>query len=487
MRWRTSLDLEPLGGVPPAPPDATGARGARVAVATALGLALLAVVLWSLLALGAIPGAHALPAATASTQPVIDVAHLPPLLSVGDDHLSALRYDVGCTEPASESGSCDIDGTTYVRVGTARAFHALPLHLDTTATVGRYVATLPADIAASTTGFTYYTVIHDKVSGATVTLPAGGATAPQRSIRLASPIGIDLGAHHFGDARPATARVATSHWGDGPPDVGIEVGPQSEPIGASSFDVDLAGNVTVLDEAHKRLLRFANNAPSTPSAIPVGVRGTIADLAVRPDGGTYVLESVAEPGQTPVLRSFDSAGKLAGTWHTAEASAGTLRLGPNGPQALEYPASQWMPIATGSGEVPAAAQLAQGREGRTAADGRELVAQREGSEARIALVDATGVVKSWRIKSTTPLAEIQLAERFGDRVVVVLRTYTDTDASFDVLVLGTAGLEQHFSVDPSDWAETAPLSRFRLVGSSLFHLGSTPTDLFVDRFDLEVH
>jgi hypothetical protein len=72
-------------------------------------------------------------------------------------------------------------------------------------------------------------------------------------------------------------------------------------------------------------------------------------------------------------------------------------------------------------------------------------------------------------------------------VVVVLRTYTDTDAEFMVLVLGDRGLERNFSIDPAEWAETAPLSRFRLVGSSLFHLGSTPTGMFVDRFDLEVH
>jgi hypothetical protein len=42
------------------------------------------------------------------------------------------------------------------------------------------------------------------------------------------------------------------------------------------------------------------------------------------------------------------------------------------------------------------------------------------------------------------------------------------------------------SLDSVDWAETAPLSRFRLRGSSLYQLGSTSAGLFVDRFDLEV-
>jgi hypothetical protein len=43
-----------------------------------------------------------------------------------------------------------------------------------------------------------------------------------------------------------------------------------------------------------------------------------------------------------------------------------------------------------------------------------------------------------------------------------------------------------FAVESREWAESAPLARFRLAGSSLYRLGSTPAGLFVDRFDLEV-
>jgi len=41
-------------------------------------------------------------------------------------------------------------------------------------------------------------------------------------------------------------------------------------------------------------------------------------------------------------------------------------------------------------------------------------------------------------------------------------------------------------VESLEWAESAPLARFRLVGSSLYRLGSTRAGLFVDRFDAEV-
>ena len=64
--------------------------------------------------------------------------------------------------------------------------------------------------------------------------------------------------------------------------------------------------------------------------------------------------------------------------------------------------------------------------------------------------------------------------------------YSDTQDEFVVLVLGPSGLEQRLALDSADWAESAPLSRFRLVGSSLYQLGSTPANVFVDRYDLEV-
>ena len=71
-------------------------------------------------------------------------------------------------------------------------------------------------------------------------------------------------------------------------------------------------------------------------------------------------------------------------------------------------------------------------------------------------------------------------------LIVVARVYTDTQDEFVALVLGPAGLERRFALDSADWAETAPLSRFRLRGAALFQLGSTPQRVFVDRFDLEV-
>jgi hypothetical protein len=54
-----------------------------------------------------------------------------------------------------------------------------------------------------------------------------------------------------------------------------------------------------------------------------------------------------------------------------------------------------------------------------------------------------------------------------------------------VLVLDGTGLAGAFSVQSLEWAESAPLARFRLSGTSLYRLGSAPAGAFVDRFDLE--
>jgi hypothetical protein len=70
--------------------------------------------------------------------------------------------------------------------------------------------------------------------------------------------------------------------------------------------------------------------------------------------------------------------------------------------------------------------------------------------------------------------------------VVVTKAYTDDRSEYVVLVLDRYGIVTSFAVESLDWAESAPLARFRLVGSSLYRLGSIRAGLFVDRFDVEV-
>ncbi len=145
-----------------------------------------------------------------------------------------------------------------------------------------------------------------------------------------------------------------------------------------------------------------------------------------------------------------------------------------------------MPAALGGRPLTRSSQLAAARSGRPLPGGGEVIVSRSGNEVRVALAGPNGARRSWRITSETPIGEVQLAEPLGDRLVLVTRVYADERAEFLVLVLDANGVAERFSVDAADWAETAPLSRFRLVSSSLYQLGSTPAGLFVNRYDLEV-
>jgi hypothetical protein len=56
---------------------------------------------------------------------------------------------------------------------------------------------------------------------------------------------------------------------------------------------------------------------------------------------------------------------------------------------------------------------------------------------------------------------------------------------FVVLVLDKNGVVERFNAPSLEWAEAAPLARFRLSGSSLYQLGSSAEGTFVQRYGLE--
>jgi hypothetical protein len=419
------------------------------------------------------------------SEPLLEATHLPALITDPSEPVD-LAYDVYCATDESEaSAPCDANGTVYVRAGEAGAFEALALRRDPAAPGLRLTARVPAGIAASRAGFSYYAAISSEASGRSVTLPAGGSGAPQQSLPLARDAAVELGRQAFGPGREADARVAEASWGSGPGAVGLEQGRNLAPIGGSSFDVDESGVVTVLDEANRRLLRWRPGARS-PEHVPLSIRGTLADLSVGTDGTLYVLETAADVGRAAQLRAFGADGVAHDVVDLAERGS-AVRVGPDGPVVLRQPSGQWMPAILDGRPLGASEQSRAGRTGRPVAGGREVVVLRTGAyEVRAALLGANGTQRTWRVTSDTALAEVQLAEPYREGLVLVVRAYTDDAAEFVVLVLGHKGLVGRFSLDANDWAETAPVSRFRLAGSSLYQLGSTPDGIFVDRFDLEV-
>jgi hypothetical protein len=423
--------------------------------------------------------------AQTTSAPFIEATHLPPLLTARGEQVE-LRYDVYCGDGEVDTEvdvPCEANGAVFVRAGNTGAFQEIALREERSASAGRFVAVLPEEVARSASGFSYHAIFRTDGPGLTARLPAGGSDAPQRSLPLGRSVDIALGAHDFGRGRESSARVAEAAWGSGPAEAGLEQGRNLTPIGGSSFDVEDDGGVVVLDEANKRLLRWRGGG--APEAVPLAINGTIADMSIDDDGAVYILETAGGKGSSGLLRIFDRDGVARGTSVVAERPS-QVRLGPAGPVVLQSPSAQWVPVAVGGRPVAMSGQTSAGRSGRPLPDGREIVILRTGNEVRVALVGNAGVQRSWVVRSETALAEVQLAEPYGTGVVLVTHVFTDDRDEYAVLVLDRRGVAQRFSLDSAEWAETAPLSRFRLRGGSLYQLGSTPAGLFVDRFDLEV-
>jgi hypothetical protein len=417
---------------------------------------------------------------------VFEATHLPPLLVLPGEPVQ-LTYDVDCLAEGVDDAEarCEVAGSLYLRVKAGGDFEKLPLQQADAGGVRQLTAIVPDSFVAAAHGFEYYAELERVGTNDRLLVTPGGEAAPYRSRMLSNAIDVNIGAADFSAPRRG-ARVASARWGDGTASVGLEPGRSAGQLGASSFDVDEAGTVFVLDQVHRRVLRWAGGA-RLPARVPISVDGRLADLAVSDDGSLYILESVARPGRAgPLVRRFDETGRELDIVETAERSPSQIRMGPDGPMVLEHPSHQWTPMALDGYPLPPNEQRRRATSGRPLRSGGEAIVLRTGNELRIAVTSGDHIVRSWRLTSTTPLAEVQLAEAIGPRLVVVVRTFTESVDEFRVVVLDQHGIAQQFSVASADWAEAAPLSRFRLVGRSLYQLGSNAAGAFVDRYDLRV-
>ena len=278
--------------------------------------------------------------------------------------------------------------------------------------------------------------------------------------------------------------MVAAHWGSEVGEAGLAGSRDLGFSGPSSFDVAADGTIAVLDQVNARVERWSRRRVE---AVSVDVSGGLADFGLEPGGPMDVLEPPNRMIPAPVLRSFRGDGSVRWTQRLSDRTWAKLAVGPAGPAVQQQPSEQWLPVAEHGAALGRPAQAERGRPGRPLANGRELVVERVGAgELRLAELEGDAVGRSWRVTSATPLGEVQLAEPNGNRIVVVTKAYTDDRSEYVALVLDRSGIVFSFAVESLEWAESAPLSRFRLSGGSLYRLGSTRAGLFIDRFDVEV-
>jgi hypothetical protein len=394
-----------------------------------------------------------------------------------------LRYAIVCA-PRDDGEPCDGSGSVFVRRGQSGPFKQLALRRGEDSRNGRYFVDLPREIASWPAGFSYYATLRDGGSGASITVPAGGAAAPQRSVPLRDATEVTLGAHAFGRDRAPDEQVVAAGWGSEVGEAGLVGSRELGFVGPSSFDVAADGSVVLLDQVNARVQRWSRVGVKVTA---LEVSGGLADFALEAGGAMDVLEPPSRVSPAPFLRSFRGDGTLLWAQRLSDRTWAKLAVGQAGPVVQQQPSEQWLPVAEHGAALGRGEQAGRGRPGQPFADGREVVVERVGSaELRLAELLGHAVVRSWRITSATPLGEVQLAEPLGDRLVVVAKAYTEDRSEYVVLVLGRSRVLNSFDVESLEWAESAPLARFRLAGASLYRLGSTTAGLFVDRFDLEV-
>jgi hypothetical protein len=139
------------------------------------------------------------PTPVAEAPALIDVTHVPPVLTVPGEP-TRLRFGLVCT-PRPEGLPCDGSGTVYLRSGQAGPFRPYPLQRGEESKDGRYYLDVPPALDDSRDGFSYYAVLRDDATGATVSTPSGGEAAPQVSFPLQDAATIVLGRHAFGAVR----------------------------------------------------------------------------------------------------------------------------------------------------------------------------------------------------------------------------------------------------------------------------------------------
>jgi hypothetical protein len=435
-------------------------RLAAVGAAAIVGLALL------LLALGIGRGDG-----SERHQP-FDVLYRPAAF-VARGEATMLRYEIVCplTEPP-KPGFCRPGGVLHVRRIGASAFDEIPL---TTVREGLAAASVPAEYSAGS-GFEYYVDLHDE-RGASATVPRGGPAAPQRSWAIDRWTTIVLGRHRFGAARRGRAIVAAG-WGRGAGRFGLQRG-----VGPSAFAVAQDGAIVVLDQLNRRLAAYPAGA-ARARYVPIRFLGGEGDVAIAPDGTVYVLDAGSPRAHVPFVRTYSRELRAVAATSVAETPTDRIAIGPAGAIVHAFPSEEWLPVGERGRLLAPDEQERGARPARTFPDGRQLVVMASASDARLALFGRDGVVGSWRIRSATPLGEVQLAEPFGRGLLVVLRVHTPTRAEWQVLQLTAHGFADRFSVHPVEWADAAVGGRFRVAGRYLYELRSGRAGVEVARYRL---
>jgi hypothetical protein len=285
----------------------------------------------------------------------------------------------------------------------------------------------------------------------------------------------------FGQIRKP-ASVLFLPWGTGPTKAGLSPGRESLTGGPSSFDIDDRGRIHLLDTEQVRLAVFSED--ELVREIPLALDSD-ADVSVAADGTAYVLEVRDD---VAVVRAVSPSGGVQPARPLGDALSAHVRtVGPKAYANL-LPADVWVPVPD-EDETLTATLPTKTFTGVPVPGDAEFVRIATTRSIRLGTVYGDEVSDPVEVHSETPLGEVALAEPDGQGGYwCVVRVWQETPTRADqyqVLRISGGEIVESFAVGAEQFADTPPLSRFRLGSDGdLYQLTTSPSGVRIVRFDL---
>jgi hypothetical protein len=400
---------------------------------------------------------------------MLQMYYTPPVLVIAGETVR-IPVDATCVTP--QGRACRATVTLRLQVnGTGRAQVAMSkasphLAFDISGPARRAVG------GAASSGAIGYSLEARAPDGTRLSYPGSGSLVSYvtRQLRV-----VRLRAVRFGHVRHGETRLALS-WGSGRRGVGLVLGNESQTLGPMAFDVDAGDRVHLLDSQRDRVVVFAGGRLLRVATLPAGLHH---DIGAAEDGSSYVL-SGGDESRSVVIRRIGAGGETGDPTIVAPSLLGQIRSKAGSPLVHLLPMDAWLELSS-PGTAPTI--------GRPTAQGPQVLSSATDDRVRLATVEGGPVVNPVELRSPYRFGELALAEPDGHGgYVAVVHVATDGPVPADqyqvVAVHGDGSLET-FAVANQEFAETAPLSKFRLgPDGAVYQLASGPSGIRIVRYDI---
>ncbi len=278
----------------------------------------------------------------------------------------------------------------------------------------------------------------------------------------------------FGSYQRA-AQVAFLPWGSGGSDAGLSAGEEALTLGPSSFAVGPGGSIEVADVFHQRILEFRNGRLVRTVRLPMTPE---TDIAIALDGRTFVASDMAGAVRRTGFTTIGSDGRVSSN---RTVPGGILaQVGTDGTSGFAHimPLDAWVPFPGGARATDTGLPLPSGG---------MLLRSVVGRTVRLGMAAGDRVRGAVELRSGATLGDLAFAAPDGSGgYVAVVRVVTRAGDQYEaVRVAGRSHAVRAFAVPSHQFAETMPLSQFRLgPGGDLYQMTTSSDGVRILRYSM---